>query len=200
MATETEIKLAWNCTPDEAAALLEAQGYRAATPRVLERDQLFDGATGDLQRADQVLRLRRVGSAEGTRAFVTFKGPAARTPYKSREEIEFLVSDADALCSVLARLGYHPGFRYEKFRTEFRAPGEPGLATLDETPMGVFLELEGPAYWIDATAARLGFARAAYLTASYPRLYREYRARNSGAPEHMVFPPKDREAPDTKQP
>jgi hypothetical protein len=29
---------------------------------------------------------------------------------------------------------------------------EPGIITLDETPIGVFLELEGGKYWIDGTA------------------------------------------------
>jgi hypothetical protein len=34
---------------------------------------------------------------------------------------------------------------------------------LDETPAGVFLELEGPSRWIDRTARRLGFAESDYL-------------------------------------
>lgn len=187
MATETEIKLAWSGSPAEAKTLLEANGYRAATPRALETDQLFDRASGEVQRADQVLRLRRVQSTEGSQAIVTYKGPATREVHKSREEIEFHVSDPDAFTAVLLRLGYQPGFRYEKFRTEFRELNGPGVVTLDETAIGVFLELEGPAYWIDATAQRLGFPQAAYLTASYARLYREYQNKNPGAPENMIF-------------
>ena len=191
MATETEIKLAWSGSPAGARAVLEANGYRATTPRVLEIDQLFDRDSGELQRADQVLRLRRAVTADETRAVlacvVTYKGPAERALHKSREEIEFTVSNAEALCAVLARLGYQAGFRYEKIRTEFREPNGPGVVTLDETPIGVFLELEGPAYWIDATAERLGFARAAYITASYARLYREYQNKNPDAPENMIF-------------
>ena len=92
-----------------------------------------------LRNADQLLRLRR----SGARSTVTYKGPAKRERYKSREEIEFDVSDASAFELVLDRLGYTPGFRYEKYRTKFAAP-EPGIITIDETPIGVFLELEGP--------------------------------------------------------
>ena len=120
---------------------------------------------------------------------VTYKGPGhRRTPYKSREEIEFDVSDATALTEVLARLGYAPRFRYEKYRTKFAAPGEPGFITIDETPIGVFLELEGPVEWIDATAARLGFSAAEYLTSSYSSLYAEYLLSNPNASRDMTFP------------
>ena len=94
---------------------------------------------------------------------VTYKGPATRDGYKSREEIEFDVSDPDTFTLVLERLGYHPTFRYEKFRTQLRIAGEPGLITIDETPIGVYLEIEGPQDWIDSTAARLGLSESAVL-------------------------------------
>ena len=71
------------------------------------------------------------------------------------------MSDPDAFTLVLDRLGYQPAFRYEKYRTQLQAAGEPGLITIDETPIGVYLELEGPQDWIDSTAARLGFPASA---------------------------------------
>ena len=58
-------------------------------------------------------------------------------------------------------------FRYEKYRTEFRQPRRAGVAMLDETPVGVYLELEGTPHWIDRTARRLGFQESDYITASY---------------------------------
>ena len=51
---------------------------------------------------------------------VTYKGPATRDGYKSREEIEFDVSDPGTFTLVLNRLGYQPVFRYEKFRTQLK--------------------------------------------------------------------------------
>ena len=179
---EIEVKIRFERGAAEARSLIEQKGYVELEGRTLESDQIFDRATPELKNADQLLRLRKSGSTT-----VTYKGPAARERYKSREEIEFDVSDAGNLELVLKRLGYFPRFRYEKYRTKFRAPLEPGIVTVDETPIGVFLELEGPSSWIDETAARLGFDKAAYSTASYAALYLEYLRSHEGAPPNMVF-------------
>jgi adenylate cyclase class 2 len=186
--TETEIKLLWQGTAEEARALIERRGYGLLSPRTLEADQLFDLSSGALRRSDQVLRLRRTSSEEESpHAVVTYKGCANREVYKRREEIEFEVSDPDAFVLVLERLGYHPGFRYEKYRTKFKAYGEPGIITIDETPIGVYLELEGPQAWIDSTAAHLGFPAEGFLTVSYAGLYREHLEQHPDAPPHMTF-------------
>jgi adenylate cyclase class 2 len=181
---ETEIKLRCEGGAEAARRILYERGYPLVEPRLFEANQLFDRPGGELQRSNQLIRLRRTG----TRAIVTYKGPTLGGPHKSREEIEFDASDADAFTRVLERLGYRPGFRYEKFRTKFAAAGEPGFITLDETPIGVFLELEGPPEWIDRSAADLGFAPAQYLTASYASLYREHRQTHDTAPQDMIFP------------
>jgi CheY-like chemotaxis protein len=106
--------------------------------------------------------------------------------HKSREELETSAGDARTLELILARLGLVPSFRYEKFRTTFRALEEPGVLALDETPIGVFIELEGPAYWIDATALRMGFKTRDYVVASYAALYRDFLATRQGSPD-MLF-------------
>jgi adenylate cyclase class 2 len=186
--TETEIKLLWEGSAEDARALVERHGYKLSSPRTLESDQLFDLPSGALRQSDQVLRMRRTLSPEtGRRAMVTYKGCASREIYKSREEIEFDVSDPDAFTLVLERLGYYPGFRYEKYRTMFKAYGEPGLITIDETPIGIYLELEGPQAWIDSTAARLGFPAERFLTVSYAGLYREHLEQHPGGPADMTF-------------
>lgn len=182
--TETEVKIRFARGAHEARELIERHGYVQIEPRTLENDRIFDRGAAELRTADQLLRLRRSGS----HATVTYKGPATRERYKSREEIEFDVSDAGAFELVLDRLGYTPRFRYEKYRTKFASPaGKPGIVTIDETPIGVFLELEGEAAWIDRTAARLGFPPSEYCTASYAAIYREYAASREGAPPDMVF-------------
>ena len=199
--TETEIKLRWNGTAQEARALIERHGYGVSSPRTLESDQLFDLPSAALRQSDPILRLRKTTSPDGTeRAMVTYKGPATREVYKSREEIEFDVSDPDAFTLVLHRLGYQPTFRYEKYRTQLRAAGESGLITIDETPIGVYLELEGPQDWIDSTAARLGFPAAQFLTVSYPGLYREFREQHPEAPADMTFDLDSPYTPSTKSP
>ena len=37
-------------------------------------------------------------------------------------------------------------------------PGSRGIAMLDETPVGTYIELEGSEAWIDRTARRMGLA------------------------------------------
>jgi len=115
------------------------------------------------------------------------KGPVLSAgPHKSREELETSAADGNTLEQILGRLGFVPSFRYEKYRTTFQAPAEPGLVALDETPIGVFLELEGPAYWIDDAAQRLGFAPRDYVIASYAALYRAFLKSHPGPPD-MLF-------------
>jgi adenylate cyclase class 2 len=184
---ETEIKIPFEHGPEEARNLIERHGYVVIEPRTLESDAVFDRGVSELGNVDQLLRLRRAGSL----STVTYKGPTTRERHKSREEIEFNVSDPSAFELVLDRLGFSPRFRYEKFRTKFAAPSEPGIITIDETPIGIYLELEGEANWIDSTAARLGFQPSQYCTASYAALYREYLRYHEGAQQNMVFVKKD---------
>ena len=84
-------------------------------------------------------------------------------------------------------LGFEPSFRYEKYRTEFVREGEPGHVTLDETPIGIFMELEGPARWIDRTAKDLGFSRDDYILLSYGRLFEQWCAERGIESRNMSF-------------
>ena len=191
MAFEIEIKVRCQESAFETRRKLERFGYQIIEPRTLESDRVFDRSNQELKQADQLLRLRSAGS----KATVTYKGPGVRARHKTREEIEFDVSNRDHFLAVLDRLGYLQYFRYEKYRTKFAIVGELGIVTLDETPIGVFLELEGPPEWIDETAARIGLSPSEYLTASYGALYQEYRRLNPIAPADMIF-----EEPEKKEP
>ena len=182
MATETEIKIRLTGDPGEARGRIERAGFRAG-PRMLEADQLYDQPNGTLRLSGRLLRLR----SSGDTFKLTYKGPSIPGRHKSREEIETGVEDGTELAAILYGLGYNPGFRYEKYRTTFAAEGEPGIVTLDETPIGLFLELEGPAEWIDRTAERLGFTHADYVTSSYGSLFREFRLAHPEVPEDMTF-------------
>jgi adenylate cyclase class 2 len=179
---ETEIKLAVP-DPKTARRLLLAAGFRVSRPRVFEANTVFDTPRQSLRRAANLLRVREAG---GT-ATVTYKGRPVPGRHKSREELELEVADAAAMAVIFTRLGFQAAWRYEKYRTEFRQPGRAGAAMLDETPIGVFLELEGTAPWIDRTARHLGFRETDYITASYARLYLERRGRSGGMAGDMVF-------------
>lgn len=184
---EVEIKLAapgavW------ARRLLRRHGFRPLERRALQSDVILDTASRRLRRAGSLLRLRRSGS----RTWLTYKGPAAPGRHKSREELELELAGAEAatLERVLTRLGFRPWFRYQKYRTPFAARGSRGVVALDETPIGVFLELEGPPNWIDRTARRLGFGKPDYITETYADLYRAHCRERGRKVRDMVFPPR----------
>jgi adenylate cyclase class 2 len=134
--------------------------------RHFEDNLLFDDAQQTLRGSGRMLRLRRAAGA----AIVTFKGPATFAEgVKSREEVEFEVSDPDAFARVLAGLGLRPSFRYQKYRETYAHDG--AELVIDETPVGTFLEIEAEPERIHALAQSLGFSRADYMTRSYVDLF-----------------------------
>ncbi len=178
--TETEIKLPAS-DPQAALGRIESARLRLVKERTFESNLLFDTPDASLRRQSQVLRLRQ----SGEQCLLTFKGAPLHRRHKVREEIEIQISGIDAMKVVLERLGFLVSFRYEKYRTEFG--DDEGIVTMDETPIGNYLELEGPAGWIDAMARNLGYPESEYITKSYGRLYLEYCQRTGIEPSHMVF-------------
>jgi adenylate cyclase class 2 len=179
---EIEVKLPVSAV-GEARRLLRGVGFQVFKRRVFEVNTLFDTSRQTLRRSGQLLRVRLAGR----RGTLTFKGREGGGKYKDREELEIETSDPRQLAEILTRLDFRPVFRYEKYRTEYRRAKEAGVATLDETPVGVYLELEGAPGWIDRTARRLGFAEADYITASYYALYAEYCRKRGVRPTDMTF-------------
>lgn len=180
---EVEIKLRLGGVADGRRRLRLA-GFRVVRRRVFECNVLFDTPRRALRARGFLLRLRTAGK----RTLLTFKGPSVPAKHKIREEIETEVSNGQAFAEILQRLGYRPSFRYEKYRTEYAQPGAAGHAMLDETPVGVFLELEVLPRWIDRIARRLGFTEAAYITASYAELHRNSAPRRR---DMLFLPAKD---------
>ncbi len=181
-SVETEIKLA----VANAGAVrrgLRRLGFELAR-REWERDIVLDTADSALRGNGCLLRLRR----HGRRWMLTFKGPPSRDQrYKTRPEIETGVADGQRLLRILGELGYRPVFRYEKIRSTYRQGKARAMAGLDVTPIGTFLELEGPRPWIDRTARALGFGPRDYITRSYGVLYLEYCHKHGRQPSDMVF-------------
>ncbi len=54
-----------------------------------------------------------------------------------------VLPDAFKVEQIFNEIGYHPIFRYEKFRTEYAKAPSTGKVLLDETPIGNYLEIEG---------------------------------------------------------
>jgi len=182
---ETEVKIRISDIQSVQEKLRHLR-FQIRAPRVFESNVLLDSADGRLRNKGELLRVRRAGD-EG---LLTFKGPGKAGPHKSREEIETKVGDAGAMEQILLRLGFKPGFRYEKYRTEYSRPSEPGVVTFDETPIGNFIEIEGPTEWIDSTARELAYSPSEYITKSYAALYLDYCRERRITPSNMVFEPR----------
>jgi adenylate cyclase class 2 len=212
MAHETEIKLRVE-DPKKLRVKLKALGARTVGPgggRVHELNVLFDTPQEHLRQRGQLLRIRtetrRLGASDrgkNERVLVTFKRPIAGDDswredqgppraHKVREEIEVVVSDAARQARILEGLGMRGWFWYEKFRTTYQLPKSQRWASrllieIDETPIGVFVELEGPAKSIDRAAKLLGYSRRDYIVTNYLSLYLEECRRRGKKPRNMVF-------------
>ena len=175
-------------------------GFRLRHPRSLEDNTLFDTPDRKLRKVRSILRLRHYGR----RWLLTYKGtPAPDHFYKSRAEMETEIENPQAARSIFEALGLQPVFRYQKYRRYYalderksrggnlREAGmrkaATGEITLDETPIGNFLELEGSRQWIDRVSRQLGYSRQDYITASYGALYLEECRKKNIPPGDMVF-------------
>src|SRR6185437_8815024 len=164
---------------------LKRSGFGLRSARQFESNILYDTSDQALRRGGMILRLRQSGGS----SVITWKGPAARSPFKSRPELETLVGSLETMRKILGHLGFEPAFEYEKYRTEYVETAQPeaGTLTVDETPIGNFLELEGPGDWIDEKAQQLGFSREDYLLDSYGKLYLDDCRRRGVEPAGMLF-------------
>jgi adenylate cyclase class 2 len=161
---------------------LRAADAERLTPSERESNILFDTDDGALATAGQVLRVRRVGD----RNVLTFKGPPAFAgAVKQRLEIELDVSSDERISELLQALGYSPRMRYEKDRESWSIGAV--RVDLDHTPMGDFVELEGPTDALASAAHGLGLDPEDAVAGSYVGLWRDHRTRHPGLGRDMVF-------------
>ena len=140
-----------------AKRLLYRAGFRVYKRRIFEDNTVFDtprltlrkardaaAATGGGRQGDPDVQ-GQAGRAASTRA-----GKSWRWRSPTRRRMRTIVGAARV------------SSRYSAIRNtapSTSSPARAGVATLDETPIGVYLELEGQPGWIDRTARRLGYAR-----------------------------------------
>jgi adenylate cyclase, class 2 len=184
MAIETEIKF----RVDDIGALearLVAAGFRQETLRSFESNVLYDTPARSMRARTEILRIRQYGG----KWTITHKrlpdSGVGEDRHKHRVETETQVSDGEAIAEIFRSLGLVAAFRYEKWRSEW-SDGE-GHCVVDETPIGNFAELEGPAEWIDRAATRLGVEPGAYLTLSYGRLFDMWREEHHSEAQDLTF-------------
>jgi adenylate cyclase class 2 len=167
---------------DEGIRRIEAAGGTTLRPRHFESNQLFDYADSRIAKRDSALRLRFVGD----QAWLTYKGPNHGSGrIKQRRESETFLGDGRAMESILESLGLEVRFRYEKYRASYLL--NEAEVSCDETPIGVFVEIEGSPDEIARIAESLFLDMKDALSQSYPRLYQLHRQEYPGASEFMVF-------------
>lgn len=162
---------------------LRKQGFQEITPRTHEMNVLFDLPGRPLRARGDILRIRKYGDSW----VLTHKGKATGNsgPHKVRVETETRVEDGAKLEAILRALQFEPVFRYEKFRAEWKHGR--GHVVIDETPIGNFGEIEGPAEWIDQVARDLGIAKSDYLTDTYAGLFFAWKERTGSPAAEMTF-------------
>jgi adenylate cyclase, class 2 len=177
---EREIKL-WFESVDSAREAVLASGATPLHGRRLQEDSLLDTEDESLRRRRCVLRIR----AENGKSRITFKGPVQPSMMKLRDEFETLVSDGELLLRIFEELGFHVWFRYEKYREEFCH--EDVIVAVDETPVGVYVEIEGSEQGITTTAEALGRGPDDYILDSYRGLFLRHRESFGLSGTDMVF-------------
>ena len=180
---ENEIKLAFP-SPETAVSKLLAAGARLVHPRAFEDNVLFDLAERPLAKSGRLLRLRSFAGA----SVLTFKAPVAgEHRHKVKIEHETAVADPEALRSILAGCGFEAAYRYQKYRAAYTLGTV--VATVDETPLGTFVELEGPPEDVDRAASALGATPSDFIRATYRELQERDAAARGVVAGDMLLPP-----------
>ena len=177
---EREIKL-YFASKNAAHEAVKSVGATPLRSKRLQKDALFDWPDERLRQRQCVLRIRQ----ENEDSTLTFKGPPESASMKVREEIESTAGNSSNLVTILERLGLEVWFRYEKYREEFTFNGV--IVAIDETPVGIFIELEGEERVINKIASSLGRSQEDYILDSYRDIFlQESNTKGSGTSE-MVF-------------
>jgi adenylate cyclase class 2 len=180
MPKEVEIKFKVSSTAN-LRGKLKALRFRLKTPRTHEVNTLYDFPGHSLRRRGEILRLRKYGKTWT----LTHKAKGTAGRHKSRVETETTLSDGTSAETIFKSLGLQPVFRYEKFRAEWE--DSKGHLVLDQTPIGNYAELEGPARWIDRMAKNLGLTSRDYITQTYGELFAAWKRRTGSSAKQMTF-------------
>ena len=179
---EREIKLRFESATVAREAVLAA-GALPLYGRRLQEDAMLDTEDEQLRRQRCVLRVRM----ENGKSRLTYKGPVQPSTMKVREELETVVGDGEMLLRVFGELGLHVWFRYEKYREEFSH--EDVIVAIDETPVGVFVEIEGTEQGIADMTVAIGRTAEDYIVDSYRSLFLQHREQYGLSGSDMMFDP-----------
>jgi adenylate cyclase class 2 len=184
MSSSNEVEIKFRVADIEGlVARLRQLGFQQVTPRTHEMNTLFDLPGHPLRDRGDVLRLRKYGETW----VVTHKAKSQNQSglHKIRVETETRVDNGEKMEAILRALQFEPSFRYEKFRAEWK--GGSGHVVIDETPIGTYGEIEGPAEWIDSVARDLKIDKKDYITETYAGLFNAWKRQTMSAAQEMTF-------------
>jgi adenylate cyclase class 2 len=183
-AIETEIKFRV-ADIAELEVKLSSMSFHLDTPRSFESNTLYDTPDRKLRVKRELVRIRQyAGHWLLTHKRVPDSG-IGEDRHKHRVETETELSNGDALAEVFTSIGFIPVFRYEKWRAEWS--DNSGHCVIDETPLGIFAELEGAPAWIDSIAQKLGIDPADRMTLSYGRLFEQWKEQTGSTAQDLTF-------------
>jgi predicted adenylyl cyclase CyaB len=125
-------------------------------------DRRYDSVSRELSARDEVLRLRRYESADGTKTFLDWKGPTEiRDVYKVREELTTPIDDFEALEKMLEKLGYQLVGEIDRAIAQYQLGG--ATVRFETYPrMDVLVEVEGEPSDIEEAIETLGMPRGTF--------------------------------------
>ena len=173
---ETELKAVVDDWHARRAAVERAGGVLTLDGTL--RDRRYDTRDGRLASRDHVLRVRVFhdgsGSAQGSRAW---KGPAEeRDGYKLREEIGTGVHDADALVTLVEKLGYVVVRAIDREIAQYAL--HDATVRFERYPrMDDLVEVEGSPAAIERAVEAIGIPRSAYTAEALASFVRRYEQR-----------------------
>jgi adenylate cyclase class 2 len=186
---ETEIKI--HLASGEAfLRKLQMMDSSILSTRHFEDNWVLDYPDSRLRSSGCLLRVRSAGD----RSYLTYKGPQrAGGKFKVREEFEIAVEDGKTVLLILEKLGLRVWFRYQKYRSEYSvavpdSAGDRIHVTYDETPVGIYAELEGSEEGIRRIAGAMGIDDSSFIRDSYYTIYARACRERGRVPGNMIFP------------
>ena len=164
------------------AERLHICGADLTRARTLEINLRLDTQDRSLYKQGRMLRLR-----QDDRARVTYKADArVEGGVIARTEIEFTVDNFAVARKLFEALGYQTMVIYEKYRRVYRI-GDVEV-TLDELPMGNFVEIEAPNNTlIEGVAQMLGLDWSKGIATNYIGLFETARANRGFTFNDLIF-------------
>jgi adenylate cyclase class IV len=178
--TEFELKSIVHDLP-AARAAVERAGGRLVFEGLLA-DRRLDFADRSLRARDEVLRLRTyqafpAGGGTGPAASLDWKGPSATAgPYKAREELTAAVADADALGTILARVGLSVIQEIDREIAQYELAG--AVVRFERYPrLDDLVEVEGEPEAIERAIGASGLPRTGFTAERLLAFVRRYEER-----------------------